>query len=237
MKTHCRRQQAFTLVETLVVCGIAAILIALGTPVLTAFKANTVSQGIYRVSDTLEQARTCAMSMNTYVYVGIVQDSNASPAGTMVVGVIASNDSTQIFSGNNANLNQSSASYKPIDKLLRMDNIQTVSLPSNSPTSGSPRQVVPNNYKVGDPTFAQSASSYSFSLGHYQFTSAPGPTSTQGVTSYGMLQIDPQGVVSEVGGGAVPFFEIGLKPVYGNQSNYAAIQIAGLTGVVRIYRP
>jgi hypothetical protein len=52
-----------------------------------------------------------------------------------------------------------------------------------------------------------------------------------------MLQIDPQGVVSEVGGGSVPFFEIGLEPVNGNQANYAAIQIAGLSGSVRIYRP
>ncbi len=237
MSNYRRGQQGFTLVEMLVVCAIAVILIGLGAPVLTSFKSNTVSQGIYSVSDTLEQARSYAMSMNTYVYVGVLQDSTASPTGSMIIGVIASNDSTQIFSANNPSLNQTSGTYKAINKLLKIPNIQTVSLPANSTTSGNARQVVPNSYKLGDSTFAQSATPYSFAIGTYQFTNTTGPTSIQGVTSAGILQIDPQGVVSEVGGNAAPFFEVGLKPVYGNQSNYAAIQVAGLSGAVRIYRP
>jgi len=224
----------------LVVCAISAILIALVTPVIAMFKANTVSQAIYVVSGTIEQARTYAMSMNNYVYVGIDQDAGASPSGSMVIGVIASSDGTQIFSGSATSFGPNSTTFKPISKLLKIENIQIVSLPASSQTNGSPRQNVANNYKVGDPAFtvtSASSSAYSFWIGNYPFTSAPGATSTPGVTSEGILQIDPQGVVSQVGGDAVPFFELGMKPVHGNQFNFGAIQIAGLSGAVRVYRP
>jgi prepilin-type N-terminal cleavage/methylation domain-containing protein len=231
------QERAFTLLELLVVLAITAVLIGAGIPALSAFNAGQVNQAVYTVSDTLEQARTYAMSMNTYVYVGIVQDGNSSNSGSLVMGIIASNDGTQIFSASNSNLSQNPTSYKTISKLIRINNVQAVSLPSTSQTSGDSRPVVPDSYKMGDPTFAQTNPNYSFSSGAYNFTSTPGPTTVQNVTSEGMLQIDPQGVASEVGGSVAPFFEIGLQSVKGNQSNYAAVQIAGLSGSVRIYRP
>ncbi len=196
-----------------------------------------MSRAIYSVSDTLEQARAYAMSRSTYVYVGVAEDSSSSAAGSMIIGVVASNQGTQIFTTANPNLSSTSGSYSPITKLMRITNVRPVSLPASSPTSGNPRQVVPNSFKLGDATFDQGSPTYSFSVGPYLFASAAGISTAPGVSSAGMLQIDPQGVVSEVGGLPVAFFEIALAPDYGNQSNYAALQIAGVTGAVRIYRP
>ncbi len=219
---------------------IIALMAALAVPALSVFNGNEVSRAVYSVSDTLEQARAYAMSKNTYVYVGVVQDTASSATGSMVIGVVASSQGTQMFSGGTTTLPQNSSSFNQISRLLKVTNVQAVSLSSSKPTSGNPRQAVGNNYKLGDPSFDPTSNpgppNYSFALGPYTFNSASGITS-QGVTSAGMLQIDPQGAVSEVGGSSVPFFEIGLEPVNGNQANYAAIQIAGLSGSVRIYRP
>ena len=216
---------------------IIGLMAALAAPALNGINGNEVSRAVYSVSDTLEEARAYAMSRNTYVYVGVVEDTGSSAAGSLVLGVVASNQGTQMFTTGSPNLSSASGSFSQINKLLKVTNVRAVSLPASSPTSGNPRQVVPSSYKLGDATFDPSSPTYSFSVGPYLFTSASGITTAQGVTSAGMLQIDPQGAVSEVGGLCVPFFEIGLEPAAGNQSNYAALQIAGETGAVRIYRP
>jgi prepilin-type N-terminal cleavage/methylation domain-containing protein len=232
-----KSRSAFTLVELLTVMVIIGILAALAAPTLHGINGNEVGRAIYSVSDTLDQARAYAMSRNTYVYVGVVQDTNSSAAGSMVLGVVASNQGTQMFSAGNPNLSSSSGSFSPINKLLRIENVHAASIPASSPTGGNPRQVVPNSYKLGDASFDPATPAYSFTVGPYRFTSAAGVSTAPGVSSAGMLQIDPQGVVSEVGGLSAPFFEMGLEPDYGNQANYAALQIAGVTGAVRIYRP
>jgi hypothetical protein len=66
------------------------------------------------------------------------------------------------------------------------------------------------------------------------------------VTLTKIIQFDPQGAVSVLGGGLVSAIEIGLQPTHGstvpqppanpNTGNQAAIQIDGTTGAVTIYR-
>ena len=208
---------------------IIAVVAAFAAPALSAINGNEVSRAVYSVSDVLSEARSYAMSKNTYVYVGLAGDASSSPS-TLLIGVVASTDGTQTFSS-------ASPSFNPINKVYRLRNITTASLAAPSANSHDQRKDVGANFKVGDPAFDPGGAAYSFKLGAYTFSGAPGQNAGTNCTSAGILQIDPQGVVSEVGGDPAPLYEIGLKTVAGNQSNYGAIQIAGISGAVRVYRP
>ena len=207
---------------------VIALVAAFAAPALSAINGNEVSRAVYNVNDVLNEARSYAMSKNTYVYVGLVSDASTSPS-SLVIGMVASTDGTQTFSPGPPSLN-------PITKIYRLKNIAAVSLPAPSANTNDQRKMVDAKFKMGDNSFA-SGTTYSFILSSYTFKGASGQNAGTNCTSAGILQIDPQGVVSEVGGDPAPLFEIGLKTVAGNQSNYAALQIAGMSGAVRIYRP
>lgn len=52
-----------------------------------------------------------------------------------------------------------------------------------------------------------------------------------------VVQFDKVGAAKISQGNAVRVIEIGLMPRFGSSSNYAAVQIGGLTGGVKVYRP
>ena len=52
-----------------------------------------------------------------------------------------------------------------------------------------------------------------------------------------VVQFDKVGAARIAGGHAVRVIEIGLVPKFGSSNNYAAVQIGGLTGGVKLYRP
>src|SRR5213082_331443 len=94
----------FTLIELLVVIGVVILLTALLTPAFTNLKsAGDVTSAAYTIKGVLEQARTYAMTNNTYTWVGFFEeDANTStPAilgnGRLVMSVVASIDGTNVY--------------------------------------------------------------------------------------------------------------------------------------------
>src|SRR5438094_790665 len=82
-------ERAFSLVELLVVIGIMVLLAALMAPAFTSIKfAGDVTSGSYIVKGVLEQARTYAMTNNTYTWVGFFEeDASQSSTNPATVGI------------------------------------------------------------------------------------------------------------------------------------------------------
>ncbi|XHR28344.1 MAG: Tfp pilus assembly protein FimT/FimU [Chthoniobacteraceae bacterium] len=99
--------RAFSLIEILAVLLIAGVLITLVLPVLNG-PDRDVSKSAYAMADVFNQARTYAMTQNTYVYAGIAEvdasapretdpqvASGVSPYGRVVLAVVASRNGTR----------------------------------------------------------------------------------------------------------------------------------------------
>src|SRR5256885_3401648 len=106
-RTSCK-QSGFTLMEMMVVIGIIAILMVLVAPAFTNLKtAGDVTSAAYSIKGVLEQARTYAMTNNTYTWVGFFEEDASQPStnpgtvgtGRLVMSVVASKDGTTIYSG------------------------------------------------------------------------------------------------------------------------------------------
>src|SRR5207253_8396457 len=120
-------ERAFTLVELVVVIGIMVLLAALMTPAFTFIKgAGDVTSAAYTIKGVLDQARTYAMSNNTYTWVGFYEENVSTPStnpatpgiGRLVVSIVASKDGTNVATTNPIDptkLNQ-------VGKLTKIDN-------------------------------------------------------------------------------------------------------------------
>ncbi|MBE7157094.1 MAG: prepilin-type N-terminal cleavage/methylation domain-containing protein [Rhodospirillales bacterium] len=252
-------KQAFTLVELLVVIAVIAVLLAITKPVFnTIGGANTFPKALTDVSSALEQARAYAISNNTYVFFGIVEvdssvDSNQTQTagtGRVAICVAASKDGTANYNSIDPKgtwTSKDGANLSALGKLTHNDNVHLVALADPPANNGkmSQRQKVDPAYQLSKPANDPSADSVTpfaypigsaFNRGHYQFNR--------------VIMFDPQGtarIVNANGDSVASVIEIGIEPAHGrsyaavdaNQltGNFAAIQVDGITGAVRIYRP
>src|SRR6266481_5942490 len=101
-----RLTSAFTLIELLVVIGVIILLTALLTPAFTNLKsASDVTSAAYTIKGVLEQARTYAISNNTYAWVGFYEEDASQPStnpatagtGRLVMSIVASKDGTKVY--------------------------------------------------------------------------------------------------------------------------------------------
>ena len=258
-------RHAFTLVEMLVVMAVIVVLIGICAPVVTALKnAGDVTRTVYDLAGLLEQSRAYAMGNNTYVYVGLAEvDVTQSPSvspqqagmGRLVAAVVSTKDGTQGFSnGSTANTiswsNAYTKTFAPdlavVGKPLVVDNMHIPDLGAPPTTGGMVRPVLANdssmNYSLGN-TQCVSATPFDYPIGaglgrgQYSFTK--------------VIQFDPQGVArmqsASHPSAITPYMEIGLEQTHGTavptlpasptSGDVAAIQIDGMTGAVRVYRP
>lgn len=209
------RNAAFTLIELLVVIGIIVAMTALMVPALSFIKGGS-DLGIAgsKISGMLEQARAYAMSRNTCVWVGLM---NVNPGGPLALGAVYSKDGT-------ANTNSSNLS--PLGKFISIDNtcLASVVLPA---TGNLARQ-------AADFSLPMSNSTTSFSLPH-------GGTNSTFTNTIGF---NSQGVAVTQGFDSIPrIIELGLIPSRGTNSssavpsNVVVLQISGITGAVKTFRP
>ena len=227
---------AFSLVELLVVIAVIAVMTSLATPAFNAVRgAGSLAKAASDISGTLQQARSYAMSQNTYVYVGLqevdaIQPTASDGTGRMVIVAVASKTGTR--PANVASESVAISKAQPLDGAHMTDatalvaasgmadresNLTDLSLPASSSAS---------QFKFNWPLGGTGTAKYSFSK---------------------VIEFDPQGVArlqTNPGGGSQVEhgIEIALCPARGNSAaatdaNQASIQINGITGAVRIFRP
>ncbi len=232
---HARRlskRSGFTLVELLLVIGIMGLMLALSIPALSSLKGGSdLSKSASDIQGILENARTRAMLQNTYVYVGffesdgvLSQNTRPAPAGTgrVWVGVVATKDGLSS--------NVTSTNLIPIGKIHYFDNLH---LTNSAPS------FTPSNALTQSPIYLSNSVSPLSSIGW--------PVDTQKtvtVFSGGALCFNPSGTVNVTTNWVeLPqLIQLALVPAKGNallssSRNAAVLQIDGVTGAVRIYRP
>ena len=251
-------RSAFSLIELLAAIAIIILLMVFLIPAITGIKGGRdVTSTASGIAGIFDQARAYAMANNTYVWVGIAETDvsklpSANPqtvgVGRVAVAVVASRDGTRGYDASNGTLGSPScwANYNlgsnliAISKLQYFDNIHLAPLFSTLPNSGGLARpsVSSATYMIGN-SASTSVTPFDWPLG-----------STIGAGQYSFTKVinfDPQGVarIQTTGNqdGIVTYMEIGLIPTHGNSApattpaNVAAIQIDGMTGATRIYRP
>jgi prepilin-type N-terminal cleavage/methylation domain-containing protein len=254
--------RAFSLVELLAVIAIIGIVVTFVAPAFTSIKiASDLTAATNGVAGTLERARTYAMANNLYVYVGIAEvnaDVSAetvpqTPAagtagGRIAVAVVAARDGTRGYDLLSSLPDPAWTNYNsgsgliPLNKVETYENVHLASSLGAIPASGSmARSPVSSAYCLGSPA-CKSITPFSWPLGtqpavgQYYFEK--------------VIQFDPQGVAriqyptnQDI---IVSWMEIALQQTHGSMippvsanatGAVAAIQIDGMTGAVRIYRP
>jgi prepilin-type N-terminal cleavage/methylation domain-containing protein len=201
--------QGFSLVELLVVISIVGLLTSISVPmVATLTGAGSMTRTISDLAGYLENARAAAMANNTYVWVGVEE---ADDQQKLVVSAVIGK------TGQRSDLNNSNE-YVALNKPQIYENVglgESLNL-------------------VGKESEADSLSSGG-SLGDFTQNVSGKPTKFDR-----LLEFSPSGQVKIVKDTPSRWIEIGLQPIKGttrNQHNVAALQISGLTGQVRIFRP
>lgn len=215
----------FSLVEILVVISLIAVLSAGAIPAMNGIRGGqSLTKSAYDVAGLLEQARSCAMAKNTYVYVGLaeaVENSagvQVSPdGGRVVVAVMASKTGVRPLSSNGAEL-------VPMNRMQSFDNLKLDTLGTEG-AMGS-RKSGPDVVNLAD----------AGSTGFAGFTcSGPGGTT---VTFDKVIEFDPTGVARFTQKDNIDgWIEIPLKPARSGGNTVAALQVDGVTGSVRVFRP
>jgi prepilin-type N-terminal cleavage/methylation domain-containing protein len=232
------RINAFTLLELLIVVGIMAILMALIAPAFTTLKsAGDVTSAAYTIKGVLEQARTYAMTNNTYTWVGFAGSvgTGATVTGQVSIAVIASNDGTQLGSSSPTAspfvIGTGTGTAVQVGKLIQVQNthIGNIVAPTNDGTEFESRPAVPGSSRIS-------------SAGNSPHSFTVGVGTPQQTTFNRWIQFSPRGEALLNGGSTniARYAEVGVLPAHGtvlaNTPNIAAIEIGGLEGSIKIYR-
>lgn len=243
-KRHINHQ-GFTLLELLVVMAIMGVMIAVLAPAFTSIKGGSdLTNAAYDIAGTLEQARAYAMANNTFVWVGIVEEDVTADAskpqtagiGRVAMAVVASKDGTRGYDVTSINIISpaiSGSNLVSLNKVQHFENAHLVTPTDATPISSTGGMARPlADYILGSSS-SNSVTPFSSSIGagQYSFTQ--------------VINYDPQGVAriqQAANTDSIPkYIEIGLRQAHGNvvsnDPNAAAIQINGMTGATRIYRP
>jgi len=241
--------------------AIMGVMLAVLVPSLAGIKgAGDVTKAAYDIAGILDQARAYAMANNTFVWVGFYEEDSSAPSttpaaagtGRIVVAAVASKDGTRgydVTTGASltspawANYNNG-ANLVAIAKLQRFENLHL-----------SPKfSTLPNQGGMSRPTVTGGTGGTGYILGSADCKSITpfdwplGKAIGSGQYSFSkVINFDPQGVpriqTSDNADTIVTYMEIGLIPTRGNvipsttPPNVAAIQVNGMTGATRIYRP
>jgi prepilin-type N-terminal cleavage/methylation domain-containing protein len=263
-KSSHKQPRGFTLIELVVVIAIVTVLTALLVPVFSSSKsAGDVTDAALTIASTFEQARTYAITNNTYVWIGIYEESttevaptNSTPPypgkGRILLATVASQDGTTSCqdpaSSTSNRIPLVASKIAQIGKLVKVENIHITDIgpppfpmpfPAPDPNSIAGRPNFP--YTSGSPT-VDYQNRISSDDTHSPFNQTLYPFVAQGYTFHKTIRYNPRGEAN-INGTYLPrrIAELGLKPTHGNtvdtgNGNPVAIQFSGLAGKCKVYR-
>lgn len=248
---HCFTQsirskaRAFTLTELLVVIGIFSILMVASGPAVRSFKVSSdFNQAVNKTASVLKQARSHAMTKNTYVWVGFYEEDTTATAptvstapysgtGRVVLCMVASRNGDRVFDDAAPAGELTIKDVVPLADNIKLENVhlQDVGAPSGG-NDGRLDGRPPGAYTGEDSNLKRisstdaSSTPYPVRIGEYKFSKT--------------IRFSPSGEATvNSAPGPQRLNEIGLMPTNGTrvaEHNYAAIQFSGLSGNVQIYR-
>jgi type II secretory pathway pseudopilin PulG len=254
--------------ELLVVITILAVLLVLLVPIFTTRKSSDdATAAAFAVTGALENARTFAVSNNTYVWVGFFEEDANGPntkprpagVGRVVMSVVASREGNR-YKDSNVSASEPHAFYPPppsptpipgsdsnpvmltqIGPIRKIDNSDLVVLPQTN----LPRPVVTSDYQVAAPEFAMHpptlGSSAVSNPTTFNYPLAAAPADVEYIFTK-IIEFNPRGEAMKIVDLPTQLIEIGLRPTHGNvpdmnSPNVVAIQLSCATGAARMYRP
>ena len=253
-----RAQDAFSLIELMVVIAIIVLVSALIAPAFRSLKgAGDVTSAAYTVKSVLEQARTYAMANNTYTWVGFYEEDVSQPStnpptpgvGRLVMSIVAANDGVQGFDPiavasptNRLDI----ARLIQVGKLIKIENVHLPLFAIPTGTAGNSfdsRPAVQNDPVVGyndsrfgelnaSPPNTAPVSNNGSSKFPFQYpVGDPVPNAQYTFTK--TLQFDPRGEGRINSSYDVrPVIEIGLLPTHGNVAPTPTPSAGNYTGNV-----
>jgi prepilin-type N-terminal cleavage/methylation domain-containing protein len=250
-RVNLNRRRGFTLIELIVVISIMAFLVLVGAPAFNLIgNSRDVSQSASDITSTLESARAYAMANNTYVFVGIAEVNSANAVtspnqnagiGRLVMVVVSSKDGSNNFDVSNQWLGDSNLTAISRPRIFNKIHMADFSgLTTNSGPMASRIQIVSTESLGSSQVGSQKLFSWPLASVNAQYNFEK------------VIQFDPRGTATLQDGttsaGMSQWLEIGLQEAKGNvaptltnndvsRGNIAAIQIDGVTGSVRMYRP
>ena len=231
----------FTLVELLVVIAIMILMITLTVPAFNALNgAGDLGKAASDIQGFLEQARNQALVRNTFVYVGLQEMDGLSGTNTgigeVVIAAIGSADGTRLTGAGVLTTN-----LIPIGKAITFSNVHITNA-SQLLSGGMTNRPGQSGY-ANNPNLSIIDLSTNGGTTVFQWPPLPAP---KRYAFYNLIEFDPQGIpriYSTTPNNSVQnYLEIPLIQAHGDvvvtkSPNQAAIQIDGVTGAVRVYRP
>lgn len=214
--TASRLAAGFSLIELLVVVAIIGLLAAFAIPAFNSIgQARGVSEAAYQVAAAVEMARNEAIARQTYVWLGL-QNQTTSGNLNLRIGMVFSKDGTTT--------NTTAANLQPIGRAVL---IQRAGL------------VAPSALQVGTnlsglPSVLANSSGATFSIGQAGFTNT-----TVTVTPAGEFLLNSLATATVPTNGFDPQIAIGLRQFRGTTAatnNDVAIVIDGSVGIPITYR-
>lgn len=199
--------------------------------------ASALTHGVASIEGVLEQARTQAMLLNTYVYVGFFESDGALPetikpapsgAGRLWVAAVATKDGTTGYDPLNAAATIPSSNLMPVGKLQMVKNIH---LAETNPFSA--QGLITNLARI-DSSLNSTNAPFGWPIDNKKSVTG---------FSTGVIRFDPRGTATIPGGpNTSECIQLAVLPTRGKfmaaaNINAAILQIDSFTGIIRTFRP